>query len=106
MHSKCYKDWRKARELRYGEFAYLCGQGETLLSMLRLNEAHHMQVFATEYESSTLERIGHLEALLHQEYEQMTRLWVFRFQKTQSLFARYEETFSRNHLRSGSACPS
>lgn len=74
VRAKCYKDWCKGRELLYDEFAYLCGQGEALLSILRFNEAHDIQMFATEYEPGTLERIGHLEALLLKEYEQMDQL--------------------------------
>ncbi|HET8842214.1 MAG TPA: hypothetical protein VFN35_12140, partial [Ktedonobacteraceae bacterium] len=74
VRSKLYKDWCKERELAYDEFAYLCGRGEGLLQMLRFNEAHNLQMFATEYEPSTSERIGHLEALLCKEHEQMTKL--------------------------------
>jgi hypothetical protein len=74
LRSKLYKDWCKERDLVYDEFAYLCDQGEALLRILRFNEAHNVQTLATEYEASTLERIGHLEALLHKEHEQMTRL--------------------------------
>lgn len=74
VHTKRYKMWCKQRELAYDEFAYLCGQGEALLQILRIQERNGLKVSATEYKPATAERIGHLEGLLHAEYEQMTRL--------------------------------
>jgi hypothetical protein len=74
LHSGLYKDWCKERVLAYDEFAYLCGQGDALLRFLRVQEANGVQMFTTDYEPSTMERIGHLEALLRDEYAQMAKL--------------------------------
>jgi hypothetical protein len=57
-----------------GRFLYLCGRGEALLKILLANEANRIQMLATDYEPSTLERIRALEALLRAEYKQMAKL--------------------------------
>jgi len=74
IRCKLYKEWCKQRELTYDEFAYLCSQGEALLRFLQASAVHQVQLLATDYEPSMLERIGHLEALLRTEYEQMAKL--------------------------------
>ena len=72
-HSKPWKRWCFRRELAYDTFAYLCGEGETLLSILKTQEAANLQQYPNEFEPSTAERIGHLEALLTKEYAQMSQ---------------------------------